>query len=337
MFLMGMIWMVAFAARSHGDDIYVSNTIGRDEYNGQFPRFSGGGNGPYQTIQLAVRRANPGDRIVILPSDQPYREEVIIHGGRVHGWERFPIVIEGNGVEWTGERPIERDEWVYLDNGIYQTAGLTQVLGILALAGGNLERLNHPMWGERPTLEPRQYALWQGSFLLRVGERERIDSYKCTVSHLDCGLLICQAPNLILRNLRMRGFRLDAVQVRGPVQSVRFENCLFGNNGRAGVAVVTAGRVDLSNCFLENNARTAAVVGNHSSLTLASCALTGSPQDSSCDATSRLTRSGGAPHPLQKGPFVIPEGFLREPPRRGEPKPVEPAENKPAKTSFFEN
>jgi hypothetical protein len=331
------------------DDLFVHNRTGHDGYTGLVPRYLEGTNGPLRTIQGAILRANPGDRIVLLPTGEPYHEEVVIHGGRARGWERFPIIIEGNGVELVGSRPLDAGTWEYLGNGLYQTICLPRVVGVLSFGGAHLERMVHPMWStDRPEPAVGQYAHWRGSYLFRVDATRRISDYALMESRLNCGLLVFRAPNLVIRNLRVRGFRLDAVQVRGPVQSVRFENCLFADNGRAGVSLLTNSRVELSNCFLENNVQLGALSQNFSALELKSCTIAGSPNDARSDSTSRLNRTGGQASPLPAGPLVIPEGFEPEPARPAiVPKPREPeepvqkpgaksnADTKPSK-SFFD-
>src|SRR5215204_4657585 len=88
-------------------DIYVDNSTGDDRYRGQSLQVYGG-QGPLRSLQKAVRIARPGDRIIVNPTNIPFREEVVINGvDRENPTAGFPIVIEGNGATLDGLVPID--------------------------------------------------------------------------------------------------------------------------------------------------------------------------------------------------------------------------------------
>jgi hypothetical protein len=78
-------------------DLFVDNVAGNNENNGLLARNAAPGVGPLRSISAALRRVEPGDRIVIANTRQPYRECLTVQGARHSGSPRRPFVIEGNG------------------------------------------------------------------------------------------------------------------------------------------------------------------------------------------------------------------------------------------------
>ena len=325
-------WLAGMVRPSLAVDLYVDNLSGSDRCNGYDPKMDAIPIGPVKTIAAALRRASAGDRIVLTPTGHPYREALVIAGGRLPGKSRFPLVIEGNGCELDGSRPVEAYRWQYRKHGLYELDGPSVFRGGLWDDGKPLDRVDTPSWSsDRPNLEPGAYCLWRGSYWLRLKPQDSVRDHGFAENRLKCGLTIHRASYVIIRNLRIRGFELDGAQIRGPVRSVRFERCLFGANGRAGVSAYTNSDVSLSGCFVEDNSRDGVLAENFSDLSLHSCAISGSPNEILSDANSKVARSGPVPEPLPPAP----ESLRPTPkPRPTEPmKPVEPAATKPSEPS----
>jgi hypothetical protein len=304
-------------------DLYVNNTNGSDSLNGRVPYHIGGRIGPLQTMREALRRVVPGQRIVMVPTPRPYTEDVVVSGSRVRGMRRYPIVIEGNGVEWIGTKPLDVGEFRYLGENLYESGGPTRTGALVRIGDRPAARSAGDRWGVRPELAPNQYALWRGNILFRVEPGKKIEDYSLAETKTGCGMLIHRASHVVVRNVRFRGFRHDAVQVRGPVEGVRFENCRLAECGRAGVASYTNARVELTGCFLEDNLSAGAIGNNYSNVRLVSCKVSGTKTPLLPDSTSVVEATGSEPAPLAPGPFVPLDGF-REPQRAKAEEPTGP-------------
>ena len=100
------LWVVALISVmgaipvAHGaTPIYVDNRAGSDSYNGQTPVHVGPKLGPVRSVQTALRRVSRGGTIIILPTSVPYEESFTIDAKQSLGTAKYPLVIEGNGVE----------------------------------------------------------------------------------------------------------------------------------------------------------------------------------------------------------------------------------------------
>lgn len=321
-------------------DLYVNNTNGSDSLNGRVPYRLGSHNGPLSTMREALRRVAPGQRIVVVPTGQPYREDVVVSGSRVQGMRRFPIVIEGNGVEWLGTQAIEASEFRYRGKDVYESGGPTRTGGLVRIGDRPAVRAGGELWDERPELQPNQYAFRKGNILFRVEPGKRIENYALSETKTGCGMLIHRASHLVVRNVRFRGFRNDAVQVRGPVEGVRFVDCRLADCGRAGFASYTNAKVELTGCFLEDNVAAGAIGKNFSHVRLVRCKISGAKAPVVKDATSAVEASGAEPAPLKPGPFVPLDGYREV--RRTAPTettaPVEPSRPSPGdeRKKFFD-
>lgn len=335
-------WLLGSSFSAQAMDIYVHNQIGSDANRGVSAVVRGVGDGPVRTIAAALRRVPRGGRIVVLPSPVPYRESIHINGTVNQGYQDSPLIIEGNGVELLGDRPIEHTEWNYVRSGTFRLSRPDATTGVLFL-GGKRVPFDPSVNAGQLNPSPESYAIFRGSYYFNLPAGKGIRDYPLSESLLDSGVFIHRASHVVVRNFRIRGFSLDAVQVRGPVEGIRIQNCLLADSGRAGVSGYTLSDVELENCFLENNTKIGALAENTSTLYLKSCLVTGSPQELVFSQRSDIRKSGGDPEPLQSGPFLVPPGFRVETPvdSRVEDEPAEkPREEEPPapvqKKSFFD-
>jgi hypothetical protein len=331
-----MLSLVLLAgSQAQAIDIFVNNRSGRDVKIGSGPVFDGNLYEPLLTIQAAVLRALPGDRIVLMPTDLPYREMVVIPGSRTQGAPVAPIIFEGNGCTIDGTLPISWDYWKPLGARRFAFEGAFLGRRQLFLDGKLLRPANLASWGSLPELEPESYVYWQGRLVFRTAPDRWIDEYPLALSEIRCGLFIHRASHIVVRNLNIIGCYQDGMQIRGPLEGVRIENCRFAANGRSGLSIINNAEVTLADSFLENNVVAGIINEEFSKLNVVSSALTENPVPAKVDGTSRQDQSGGAPAPLQPGPFVLPPGAYAPPPPAPpaeEAAPVAP-EKKP---SFFD-
>lgn len=341
--LFGLVFCgISFATPGFAQDIYVHNQSGNNKNNGTSAVTRGAGDGPVRTIAAALLRVPNGGRIVILPSPYPYREAIIINGHRSKGFADSPLIIEGNGVELVGTRPIPPAEWDYYRSGTFRLNRPTTMSGALFLGDVRLP-VDDSVNPKSPIPAVDTYALVRGSYYFNLPKGSDLQDYDLAESYHDAGILIHRASHVVIRNLHFRGFGLDAIQVRGPVEGVRIQNCRLSDNGRAGVSAYTLSNVELENCIIQGNAQVGVLAENTSQLYLKSCAITGSPKEMQSSPHSTVRTSGGEPEPLQPGPFFLPPTLERrltpspaETETAEQPEPIPPQESTPAKKSFFD-
>ncbi|MFO0946851.1 MAG: right-handed parallel beta-helix repeat-containing protein [Planctomycetota bacterium] len=315
-----------------GIDLFVNNRVGNDRYAGTSPTLDAGLDGPFRTLDGAWQQVKPGDRIILMPTDSPYRVDAVLSGVRVQGRPNFPIILEGNGVELVGTIPIAPEDWRYFRRGAYVLEGPFQGQRPIMIGGRPAQKVESSPWGNLPELSPGQYLYWRGTTVFQADPMKSISDYPLEQNQLRFGLLLERVSHITVRNLRVRGYSHDGVQVRGPAKGIVFERCLFADNGRAGVSLYNNAEVQFTGCFIEGNVRAGVLNDNFSQLKLESTAVQATPTDVVTDDTSRLTITGTAPPPLDNGPFVYPA------PRPGQSEPNAPAEGQPAKENpgFFD-
>lgn len=303
-------------------DLFVNNRVGNDAFSGASPVLDSAGNGPVRTLRGAWERVRPGDRIVLLPTDSPYHDEIVFSGVRVQGYPNFPIILEGNGVELVGTEAIPPEDWRYFRRGAYVLEGPFQGQRPLMLGGQPAERVDASPWGNLPDLSPGQYVYWRGTTVFQADPSKGILDYPLERSNLRFGLLLERVSHLTVRNLRVRGFSQDGIQIRGPAKGVTFERCLIADNGRAGVSLYNNADVRFMGCFVEGNGRAGVLNDNFSQLQLEGCSVQSTPTAVATDGTSRVRIKGGTPEPLESGPFVFPA------PRPGRTQTIVPSDKR---------
>jgi hypothetical protein len=313
--LAAMVGAAALAASARSATFYVNNLVGHDRYDGRAYSAQGSGVGPVKSVQTAIRRAQSGDVVVLLPTGAPYTEPIVVPARSGLGAPGHPLTIEGNGVELVGFRPIDPYHWDYASQGVYRLRRPFQPTGVLFSLSGALRRKSCELWGPMPSLERGEYAFWAGRYYVRPARPFGIADYALAESFAPAGVVVDRTSHVVIRNLRIRGFRDDAVQVKGPAEGVRIERCLLAENGRAGFSATTNTSVDMVGCFVTGNVKFGLVAENHARLTLESCVVEANGRESRMDDTASVQRRGGPPEPLRPGPFLAPEHWDRaEPP-----------------------
>ena len=76
--------------------------------------------GPVQSLTRGLATAQPGDRIVMSNTGEPYRESVTLFGGRNSGQRSQPFVIEGNGATLDGSLPVPPKAWEHFAGDVFR-------------------------------------------------------------------------------------------------------------------------------------------------------------------------------------------------------------------------
>lgn len=236
-------------------DLFVNNLEGDDAQEGRAPRTEGRDAGPMKTIAAAMRRAHPGDHVILANTGEPYREAITIQAARNSGTsDRSPFVLEGNGAVIDGSIPIEFDAWESFKGDVFRYAPTVKSRQVLLLGGQPAVRV--PLARDAislPDLKPLEYCLSNGYIYFRVEEGQTPQSYDPACAGEWTGITLYDVQNVVVRNVIVRGFAFDGLNAHDDVFNGRFEGVLARDNGRSGFSIGGASRVKLTNCEATHN------------------------------------------------------------------------------------
>lgn len=252
--ILGTVCLVfAAVAVAAGRDIFVDNAGGDDRNNGETLTAQGRSNGPTRTITKALRLVRPGDRIVIAAHPgEPYRESIAVQGGFCSGKDGAPVEIVGNGAELDGTMSLIDAEWEYEGGDTFSIRPKLMAHQQLFLAGKVAIRV--PVSdGARPRLKPQEWCLFQGKIYLRCEPGRIPSSYDPSCCGLQTGITLYEVHDLVISDLKVRGFQLDGVNAHDTARRVNLLNVTSTGNGRSGFSIGGASRVRLEDCTSAEN------------------------------------------------------------------------------------
>ncbi|QDU63181.1 hypothetical protein Pan216_40560 [Planctomycetes bacterium Pan216] len=293
--LIGLL-LLAASDETHGTTtqvIYVNNRSGDDRFNGRSPERQPNGSGPLKSINAAIRQSSHGGRIVVVPTDSPYDEQVVVHGARLHGFSSQPLVIDGGGATISGRRSFHPDSWDRIAPGSFVRHGSRDSSGTLIIDGKLQEPVPNPINGAKPAINPGEHAFWFGRYYLRLEPETDISKLDIDECRRGAGMAIIHASHVTVRNFAFDGFGFDGAQVYGPAEAVIFKDCKFLDNADSGLTVRNDASVVLDNCQIAGNGASGLNVLNFSDVDLADSAFEENLVNRSVDATSRIKDLGG--------------------------------------------
>ena len=235
-------------------DIFVNNQAGDDLLDGSSDTVQSESIGPTKTIAKALRIANKGDRILLANTGVPYRESITMQGGRHSGTEDRPFTLFGNGAVLDGSIPIPEGAWEHYGASVFRFRPRRLHYQQLFLDGKPLvHRRSSSADIALPELEPLQWTLFHGHLYFRVEEDHLPESYNLTHAGEPTGLTIYQVRHANVLDLTVQGFSVDGVNVHDAFGPSRLVGVTCRGNGRSGVAVVGASRVQIEACLLGAN------------------------------------------------------------------------------------
>ncbi len=260
-------------------DIFVDNIGGDDRHEGRAPVARNVGGGPCRTIAQALRLARGGDRIVLAPTGEPYRECITLHGAQHSGSARRPFVILGNGATLDGSRPVHPEAWKQFDGDTYRFRPLKMSHQQLFLNDRPLVRValdNNNL--AVPELHPLQWCLFDRHIYLNlkrpslkipgdvdsvpkeVLERSAVEGwryvpqqYKLTHAHHPVGISLYDVRNVVIADLFVQGYQLDGVNVHDKAFNTQLIGVNARGNGRSGISIGGSSRVIVSESIVGNN------------------------------------------------------------------------------------
>lgn len=242
------------AGSAVGRDLFVDNAAGDDRNNGQVPTVTADFVGPVRTLGRALQRANPGDRIVIANTGQPYRESVTLAGVRHSGQQNTPFAIVGNDAVFDGSAPVPPDAWQHVRDTIFRFSPRDKGDQMLFLNDRPLPRVPVPTERQNPPrLKPQEWCCVEGNIYFCAEPDKLPRDYSLSFAEKPTGISLYQVDHVAIMNLTLQGYRLDGIHAVNAARNVRLVCVTARGNARAGVAVSGACLVDLEGCTLGNN------------------------------------------------------------------------------------
>ena len=247
-------WALLCCAQMSAREIYVNNMAGDDLFAGSLPGGPAGIDGPVRTIAKATRIASPGDRIILAATAQPYRESISLVGLKHSASAAEPLVISGNGAILDGRSPIPASAWQHYAADVFRFR--PQRLRFQQLFLDARPALRHPA-GEQaegpPQLEPLEWSLAGGYVYFRVQPSRMPEAYQPACAALQTGITLYHVGGVEIRDLIVQGFQLDGINAFDSATAVRLVRVTARGNGRSGISVGGASRVEIRDSLVGDN------------------------------------------------------------------------------------
>jgi len=297
-----LVWL-ALPSGAGARDIYVDNVAGDDRFDGTAPVSQGARIGPCRTLTHALELASNGDRVVLAATGQPYRESITLQAGRHSGLGEHPFEIVGNGAVLDGLAPVPEGDWKHAGDEVYRFSPSRMSFQLLYLDGRPAMRVPvSPGELELPSLKPRQWCLFQRDLYFRPDAGRTPGSYRLQYCALPVGITLYEVRSVVIRDLIVQGFQLDGINAHDGVFDALLQRLTCRGNGRSGISVGGASRVQIAECLIGGNGEVQLRTEGYSHTRLVSCRLledTAPPQKS--EDASVVTRVQPAV-PLQPAP-----------------------------------
>lgn len=240
-------WLFASLVTAGADDWYVDNVSGIDRAAGNVA------DQPLKSIQAALDRSRPGDRIILKKSSEPYREQLSINGARNSGLDNRPLEIVGNGATLEGADRIRGTIWEALGNDLFQFRPNRLSHQVLFLNGRPLEKVDSALGEPLPDLKPLQWTQRDGWIIVRTEPGRAPYQYEFACCRRTVGITLFQAHDVLISDLVIQGFQLDGVNVHDLADGITIQGCVIRGNGRSGVSVGGASRATIGSCLIGDN------------------------------------------------------------------------------------
>jgi len=233
-------------------DIFVDNVIGDDRRAGTSSIIAGQGGGPCRSIAKALRVAQPGDRVIIAKTPEPYREGITIQGPRHNGSDRFPLVIVGNGATLDGTTLLTGAQWEYVGTNTFRTRPAHMSYQQLFLDDQPAAHKQPPP-GQPPHLGLHEWCLQDGWIYFRTDKNKLPADYNLSCCGEQVGITLYEVHDVIIGDLNFRGFWLDGVNCHDNVRHTDLVRLTTTHNGRSGISIGGASRVRIDTCTSAGN------------------------------------------------------------------------------------
>jgi hypothetical protein len=236
-----------------GRDIFVDNARGDDARDGRAPVIEGRAAGPCRTIRRALQMAGNGDRIVLAKNEEPYRESVTLQASRHSGMPTRPFIIEGNGAVLDGTQAVPPLAWEHVKDRVFRFRPPKMSYQVLYLDGKPAQRVAISPGGGLPNLAPLEWCLYDRSLYFRTEANRLPRHYNLTHTGLPVGITLYEVRHVVVNDLVVQGFQLDGVNAHDSVFEASLVGLTCRGNGRSGISIGGASRVEVSGCLVGDN------------------------------------------------------------------------------------
>jgi len=247
--------LTLFAITATAEDIYVDNLKGDDRNSGRVQRPGIGRNGPVRTISRALRSSHKGDRIVFAKTGVPYSGSFTLQGGKNSGFLTRPFVIEGNGQTLDGTAPIPFDAWVHFSGDVHCFTPVYKSYQQLYREGKPVTYAETSSRDEVRSLKPLSWTLFEGNIFFCTEKDNLPANYLLSFSARRTGITLYEVRNVVIRDLTVQGFQLDGINVHSNSSEVEILAVTSRGNGRSGISVGGASRVNIAGSLLGDNGK----------------------------------------------------------------------------------
>lgn len=229
------------AGPSLSRDLFVHHTRGADTNEGNEEA-------PFATIQAAVDRSQPGDRILLFPENAVYRQSISL--------AKAPpgLEIEGNGVTLTGADPLPANRWEQVSEDLYQIVLPRPAFDRhLLIVDGKVQRMGRLC--HDPIDFPEIEELESGEFHWKdISETDGRLTFKGKPDRLEWsvrrnGLATSgNLRNIFVSHLSARHFLNDGFNIHGNAKGLRFSEISGYENFDEGFSAH-----DTASCWIQNS------------------------------------------------------------------------------------
>ncbi|MAS93759.1 MAG: hypothetical protein CMO55_11260 [Verrucomicrobiales bacterium] len=209
--------LLTVATLSPAKDLFVNIETGDDANDGSIEK-------PFATGTRAVKAAESGDRIVLLPKKAVYYQTLDLRGCPTG------VIIEGNGVTLSGAEPLDQFAWEKLENDLHRIRlPRTALDRHLLIVNGSAEGMGRQADPDKEF--PNAQDLEPGEFRWElIDQKEGWLTVKGDTSNLQWvtrvnGLQTSgEIRNVKIFNLNARHFLNDGFNIHGDARGLQFFN-----------------------------------------------------------------------------------------------------------------
>ncbi len=234
--------------------IYVDNLRGNDIFDGTTNNAINQYSGPVRTLQRGLQLMGHGDVLNIANTGRPYYESMELVGGRFSGEPLHPLIIEGNGAELNGSFPVPALAWRKAGKQLWRITPVRKGFYVLIRDDKPLPEVPVPANARQlPAIPEGQWAAWKGSIYFRTSPIEYPEDLNLWIAVRSVGVTLYDVHNVVVRNLKVRQFRIDGFNAHDRAKNVVLENITAEENGRAGVTAAGTSFLILEKPTIKNN------------------------------------------------------------------------------------
>lgn len=248
-----IIYWALCASPALARDIYVNNLTGDDRNDGGTPIAEGVHSGPHRTLARALRAARKGDRIIVANTGQAYSESITLQGGRHSGFPDAPFEVVGNGAVLDGTEPLSPDAWSFVRGQVFRYRLPRTTAHLLYLDGKPARQRQISSEDDLEQLQPLEWCRLGQFVYFRVEPGQLPQTYVTRFTSLPVGITLYEVQHVVVRDLVVQGFQLDGINAHDGVRGARLVGLNCRGNGRSGISVGGASRVQIDACLVGNN------------------------------------------------------------------------------------